>query len=207
MIRLLVVFMIALCLTGCTVDISKDKSSKIDENDSSVIDEENEKEKIDSIGVSSSLDKPLTVGQYGSASKYNAVLDEYKDVDVTITKIYDNPNEIVNEYNLNNPDSIIKKNEGYKFIVLDYEVIFYDFVTESFGTDVVLDMEVTNSSGNSFIVNDIKQVISIYIISKDVGIVDSGKGTVKVAFAIPNDVNDYLIKLGTHEHTIAYYKV
>ena len=131
----------------------------------------------------------------------------HEDVDVSITKIYDNSEEIVNSYNLNNPDNEISKEVGYKYVVLDYEVVFFDFETESFGTGVELDVEVVNTEGNSFVVNEVKQVIQVNTLSKSVGVVNGDKGTVQIAFAIPENVNNYLIKFGTIEHTIAYYKV
>ena len=124
-----------------------------------------------------------------------------------VTKIYDNSEEIVNSYNLNNPDNTISKIDGYKYVVLDYEVVFFDFETESFGTSTELDVEVVNTDGNSFVVNDIKQVIQINTLSKSMGVVNGDKGTVQIVFSIPESVNNYLIKFGTLEHTIAYYKV
>lgn len=208
MFKLLLVFMCFFLVTGCTIDLStddKDVKDPVVEKDED--DEIKEKEEVVSKGVESTLSNPLSVGDYGLASKYNAVTDGYKDVDVVVTKIYDNSEEIVNSYNLNNPDNTISKTDGYKYVVLDYEVVFFDFETESFGTSTELDVEVVNTDGNSFVVNDIKQVIQINTLSKSMGVVNGDKGTVQIVFSIPESVNNYLIKFGTLEHTIAYYKV
>lgn len=212
MIKVLLVILAFFCITGCTVDISKknnnnksDKSNEINQVNS--LEGQQVEEKIISVGNKSNASTPLSVGQYGLASKYNVILDEYKDVDVSITKIYDNPDEIISKYNMENPDDIVKKEDGYKFVVLEYEVVFFDFETESFGTDVILDLEVTDISNNSFVINGVKQVISVNTLSSDLGVVNGDKGTVKVAFAIPDNTVNYLVKLGTPDHTIAYYKV
>lgn len=208
MFKLLLVFISFFLITGCTINLG-DEEKKEEEI---VVEEDEDLEKIEeikvtSIGNESSLSNPLKVGEYGLASKYNAVISGYKDVDVAITRIYDNSDEIIEEYNSNNPDNKIEAKDGYKFVVLDYEVIFFDFETESFGTDVTLDMEVVNTDDSNFIVNDVKQVITINVLSKSTGIVNGDKGTVQVAFMIPKNVENYLIKFGTLEHTIAYYKV
>lgn len=208
MFKLLLVFISFFLITGCTINLG-DEEKKEEEI---VVEEDEDLEnieeiKVTSIGNESSLSNPLKVGEYGLASKYNAVISGYKDVDVAITRIYDNSDEIIEEYNGNNPDNKIEAKDGYKFVVLDYEVIFFDFETESFGTDVTLDMEVVNTDDSNFIVNDVKQVITINVLSKSTGIVNGDKGTVQVAFMIPKNVENYLIKFGTLEHTIAYYKV
>ena len=199
-------------MTGCTIDISKDKDI---ENNVSQAEEKEDEEiefvdvdiKLTSIGKSSSASEPLTVGEYGVASKYNAILEEYKDVDVAIKTIYDNPDEIIENYNLENPDKAISKDDGYKYVVLDYEVIFFDFDTESFGDDVILDVEITDTSDNNLVINGVKQLINVYVLDNDKGVMDGGKGIVQIAFAIPSSVTNYFVKFGTYDHTIAYYKV
>jgi len=209
--KFLLLFLALIIITGCTIDVDFSDGDRflVNEEIMEEIQSENkvESEVISSIGKTSSLNNPLKVGEYGIASKYNAVLDDYKDVDVAIKKIYSNPDEIVDLYNHNNPDNVILKEDGFKYVVLDYEVIFYDFETESFGTDVRIDIEVVSTSNNSFVINDVKQVIKIDILKQDLGVVNGDKGTAQVVFAIPNDVNNYLIKIGTLEHTIAYYKI
>lgn len=205
--KFLLIFLSLIIITGCTIDINVDKESDTEIEEESSVEEDIEEEKIPSVGKESSLSNPLKVGEYGIASKYNAVLEEYKDVDVLVKEIYSDSLEIVNLHNQNNPDSIIEKEDGFKYVVLDYEVIFYDFETESFGTDVVLDMEVVNTNNENFVVNGVKHVVKIDVLKKDLGVVDGEKGTVQVVFSIPENVNNYLIKMGTIDHTIAYYKV
>lgn len=208
MFKLVLVFMCFFLITGCTIDLgSEDKEINDPVVEEKEDDETDKKEEVVSQGSESTLSNPLSVGDYGLASKYNAVIGGYKDVDVVITKVYDNSNEIVNSYNLNNPDSAISKDDGYKYVVLDYEVVFFDFETESFGTSPELDIEVVNTDGNSFVVNGVKQVIQVNALSKSMGIVNGDKGNVQIVFAIPEEVNNFLIKFGTLEHTIAYYKV
>lgn len=206
------IFILMLCfflVTGCTIDITKTDFKKNDKEDKKeeIIEVEKEEEEKESIGINSSVSEPLSVGDYGIASKYNAILEDYKEVDVAVKTIYENPNDVVDEYNLKNPDKIIEKTEGYKFLVFDYEVIFYDFETESFGTDVRLDVDVVNVDGTNFIVNDVKQVSKVDILSEDTGVVNGSVGTVKVVVTVPDTIENYLIMLGTLDHTIAYYKV
>lgn len=205
--RLLLLFIFLIIITGCTIDIDLSEDTNSNNYDDDIVVDEKNEEEIFSIGKKSSLSAPLKVGEYGIASKYNAVLDEYKDVDVSIKEIYANSDEIVNLYNHNNPDNVILKEDGFKYVVLDYEVIFYDFETESFGTDVKLDLEIVDTNNNVFVINGVKQVIKVDILKQDLGIVNGGKGIVQVVFSIPKDVNNYLIKVGTLDHTIAYYKI
>jgi len=205
--RLLLLFIFLIIITGCTIDIDLSGDTNSNNYDDDIVVDEKNEEEIFSIGKKSSLSAPLKVGEYGIASKYNAVLDEYKDVDVSIKEIYANSDEIVNLYNHNNPDNVILKEDGFKYVVLDYEVIFYDFETESFGTDVKLDLEIVDTNNNVFVINGVKQVIKVDILKQDLGIVNGGKGIVQVVFSIPKDVNNYLIKVGTLDHTIAYYKI
>lgn len=203
-LKVLFILFLVFITSGCTIDISKNKNKVIDHsNDEEVID----LEEVESVGLSSSVDNPLNVGDYGLASKYNVYLGRYKDVDVKLNKIYEDSEEIVNKYNLSNPDKKISKQNGFKYVVLDYEVTFFDFQTESFGDNVRLDIEVVDTKNNNFVVDKVKQVIEVHILKEDLGIVDGGIGTVKVAFAIPSNVDSYLVKFGTYDHTIAYYKV
>ena len=205
--KLLLLFLTLIIITGCTINVDFLENDKPILEDEEIVEDEVEVEDIFSIGKSSSLNNPLKVGEYGIASKYNAVLDTYKDVDVVIKEIYSNSDEIINLYNQSNPDNVILKDDNFKYVVLDYEVIFYDFETESFGTDVRLDMEVLNTNNSNFVINGVKQLIKVDILKQDLGVINGGKGTVQVVFALPKDVNNYLIKIGTLDHTIAYYKI
>lgn len=202
--KIFLLIFVLIITTGCTIDISK----KDDKNDFGKLENQIEnEEKINSIGKESDFDKPLSIGEYGIASKYNVYLNEYKDVDVNLIEIKENSDKIVEEYNLSNPNNKIEKQDDFKFVVLEYEVIFFDFKTESFGDNVRLDINVSDSSNNSFVVDGVKQIIEIYILEEDLSVFDGGKGNVKIAFSIPKNINNYLIKFGTYDHTIAYYKV
>lgn len=208
MMKLILIFLSFFILSGCTINIGEEekveKKEEVEEKENK--DKEEEKD-IVSIGSTSSITNPLGIGSYGVASKYNAVVSDYKNVDVTIKEVFSNSLEIVDSYNNENPDNMIVKKDGFKYVVLEYEVIFYDFETESFGEDVLLDVEVLNVDGSSFIINDVKQFIDIYVLSSDTGVVNGGSGCVKIAFAIPDNITSYLVKFGTLEHTIAYYKI
>jgi len=114
MIKMLLIILSFSLITGCTINLSKDNN----DDDSLEINEEIEEEKefvedVTSIGIKSDLANPLKVGQYGVASKYNALLEEYKDVDVCITKIYDNPDEIIADYNRDHPEDLIEKKRRF----------------------------------------------------------------------------------------------
>lgn len=205
--RLLLVILLVFITTGCTISIHKEDKS-VEEKEEETVDEEDvEDEKITSMGIVSDSNNPLTIGTYGLASKYNVYLGEYKDVDVSLKTIYEDPDTIISDYNLSNPDNKIEKEDGYKYVILDYEVIFFDFETESFGDNIRLDVEIVDISNNNFVVDGVKQVIKTYVLEEELGVFDGGKGTVKIAFAIPEDTVNYLVKFGTYDHTIAYYKV
>ena len=78
MFKLLLVFMCFFLVTGCTIDLStddKDVKDTVVEKDED--DEIKEKEEVVSKGVESTLSNPLSVGDYGLASKYNAVTGGY----------------------------------------------------------------------------------------------------------------------------------
>ena len=203
----LLILILCIFITGCTIDISKDN----DGGNKEVIEEPDEtteeNTKMESVGVSSSKDNPLSIGKVGIASKHNAVLDVYQDVDVKIVKVYDNPKEMVEKYNEENPDSVIKLNSNYKLVVLDYEVTLVNFETESFGSDILLDVAIMNEKDNNFIVNGIKQIIEVYTLKADSGVISNSSGIVTIAFEIPKDASNYLVKLGTNNHSIAYYKI
>ena len=149
--KVLLLFLALIIVTGCTINVDFLDNDKPILDDEEIVEDEPKVEDISSIGKSSSLNNPLKVGEYGIASKYNVVLDTYKDVDVVIKEIYSNSDEIINLYNQNNPDKVILKDDNFKYVVFDYEVIFYDFETESFGTDVRLDIEVLNINNSNFI--------------------------------------------------------
>ena len=200
--RLLLLILFIFIVTGCTITISGGSSDTEKEEEKVITEEE-----VVSIGTVSDLENPLVIGDYGIASKYNVYLNEYKDVDVCLKKIYEDGESVVNAYNISNPDNVIELKDGYKFVVLDYEVIFFDFETESFGDNTRLNVEVVDSSNNPFVVDEIKQVVDIYVLEESLGVFDGGKGVVKIAFMLPEDVTNYLVKFGTYEQTIAYYKI
>ena len=191
-------------ITGCTIDISKYKTDSFDDDVNEIIESEDE---IVSVGVESDLENPLNIGDYGIASKYNVYLSDYKEVDVKLKNIIEDPDTIVNEYNLSNPNKLITKQDDFKYVVLEYEVILVDYETETFGDNIRLDVLVVDENDNSFIVDGVKQDIEISILEEDLGIFNGGKGSVKIAFAIPEDTVNYLVKFGTYGHIIAYYKV
>ena len=200
--RLLLLILFIFIVTGCTITISGGSSDTEKEEEKVITEEE-----VVSIGTVSDLENPLVIGDYGIASKYNVYLNEYKDVDVCLKKIYEDGESVVNAYNISNPDNVIELKDGYKFVVLDYEVIFFDFETESFGDNTRLNVEVVDSSNNPFVVDEIKQVVDIYVLEESLVVFDGGKGVVKIAFMLPEDVTNYLVKFGTYEQTIAYYKI
>lgn len=201
-IKLLSLIFLIFIITGCTITIDTNTNTSEKEEK-----EFEEKEEVVSIGISSDNDNPLTIGECGIASKYNVYLGKYKDVDVCLKKIYNDADSIINAYNTSNPDKSIVLKDKYKFVVLDYEVIFFDFETESFGDNIRLDVEVLDSNNDFFVVDGVKQNIDIYVLEESLGIFNGGKGTVKIAFMIPEDITNYLVKFGTYDQTIAYYKI
>ena len=201
-----IMLILILSMTGCTINIDSTKDD-IDDLNFENSQEENTEEEVKRSGLSSSKDHPLNVGEMGIASKYNVIKEEYLDVDVKLLEVLDNPDAIIEQYNKNNPDNVLNKTAGFKFVVIDYEVTLIDFETESFGIDVGLDVEIKDASDKEFVVSDVKQVIDVKNISEDAGVIKNGTGRVRIAFEIPNETTNYLVKLGTNSHTIAYYKI
>lgn len=210
-VLMLLVLFLSFSLTACTIKLGEEETKEKPLEEESPSSEEQkepeEKENTENVGKKSSKDNPLSVGTVGLSSKHNALLDTYQDVDISIKEVSKDPIKIIGEYNTDNPDKMLVATKGYKFVVLDYEVTLNNFETESFGTDVRVDVDITDTSDKPFVVGGVKQIVDVHILKEDVGVVSGNKGTVQIAFEIPEDVSNYLIKLGTKGHTIAYYKL
>lgn len=200
--RLILSLIIIFLVSGCTIELPD--SQPIDD-DKKV--ESNNEEKIERLGKTSSIENPLMIGSWGIASKYNALEDKYDDIDVLLEMVDGDVSEMVEEYNVNNPVNVIVPKEGYKGIVFDYEVSLYNFKTESFGSDVLMDIEVVDDKGNNIIIDEVKQVIPIVVMDAEQGIMTNKAGKVRIYFELPETINNYIVKIGTKNHTIAYYKV
>ncbi len=204
--KIFLAMLLVFFVTGCTIKLS-DEQEQAGSDLNDVAADETQVEQKESVGILSSKTNPLKIGSVGIASKYNAVLEDYRDVDVKLVKIYDDVDTIINDYNAKHQDAKVVAEKGYKLVVLDYEVTLINFETESFGSDVKLDLEVTDTNDNSFVVNGVKQIVKSTTLDEKTGVLNNESGTVTVAFEVPQEVSSYLIKLGTNGHSIAYYKV
>lgn len=199
--KILFLIMIFLLTTGCTIDLSdKDNNIKVDNNDK---EEEVTKQKVE--GKKSTVKSPLTLGDTGITSKFNVINNKYEPVSVKLVRVMDN--SYIEDYNNENPDDKIKKTSGFKTIAIEYEVTLTNFKTESFGTDGLLETEILDVKGEVFRKDKVKQIIDIKVLNKDTGILENKKGSVIIAFQIPSNYSNYIVKLGTKDHEIAYFKL
>ena len=196
--KIFILLLIIPFLVGCTIELS-------DSNNNDNLDNTNiEEEKINNVGVNSSLSSPLKMDKYGLASKYNAKTSKYVTVDVKINKKLDK--KYIETYNKEHEDNFVTP-KGYKSYVLEYEVKLTNFETENFGVDPALDVEIIDEKGKEFVVSKVKQVIEVKILDQDLGVVNNSSGKVIIAFNIPDNYNSFIVKIGTKGQKQAYFKI
>ncbi len=160
-------------------------------------------------GKSSSNSSPLSIGEWGIASKYGS--GNYTDVPVKVTNVTrgDSATQMVKDF-CNTGSSIYKYSEpddDMEWAVVDYTVDLSNFKAPSSSGDktIKVDSKVTGT-GNS---SAVKYNGNTYIISTT----NMTSGTTKeniangqFAVQLPIGCTDYLIVLGTSSHTQAFFK-
>lgn len=166
----------------------------------------NENNNVSSNGKESSLESLLSVGEWGTASKYSSSDKKDKELNVKITNIRRGEN-IENEVkNWFNTSGTIYKypelKEGMEWAVIDYTVDFSEFGESS---TMKVNSEIAGLDGHS-----IKYDNKIYVVStvdmsgKDS--VESGIASGRFCTQLPIGCKDYIIIMGNDDSTRAYFK-
>lgn len=191
--KLLPIFIIFMFIvTGCTIDLSSN-------DDKEVIDKEEKKSTVEEkklTGKSSSLSRPLKIGDTGICSKFNVVKDKYEEVDI----------KLLSKDEVDIKD-LLKIKDGYTVYILTYEVTLTNFKTESFGTNVGVDVEVLDTSGKQFVNNKLKEVTEVIEINSDTGVTTNKSGKVQIAFQVPDSYKEIIVVFGNNKGKKAYYKI
>ena len=191
--KLLPIFIIFMFIvTGCTIDLSSN-------DDKEVIDKEEKKSTVEEkklTGKSSSLSRPLKIGDTGICSKFNVVKDKYEEVDI----------KLLSKDEVDIKD-LLKIKDGYTVYILTYEVTLTNFKTESFGTNVGVDVEVLDTSGKQFVNNKLKEVTEVIEINSDTGVTTNKSGKVQIAFQVPDSYKKIIVVFGNNKGKKAYFKI
>ena len=118
--KIFLAMLLVFFVTGCTIKLS-DEQEQAGSDLNDVAADETQVEQKESVGILSSKTNPLKIGSVGIASKYNAVLEDYRDVDVKLVKIYDDVDTIINDYNAKHQDAKVVAEKGYKLVPLEEE--------------------------------------------------------------------------------------
>lgn len=191
--KLLPVFIIFMfIITGCTIDLSSTEDNEVIEEDK----KNTNVEEVELTGKKSSLSEPLKLEETGICSKFNAVNDKYEEVDI----------KLLSKDEMDIKD-LLKIKDGYNVYILTYEVTLTNFETESFGTNVSVDVEVLDTSGKQFVNNKLKEVTEITEIKSDTGITTNKSGKVQIAFQVPDSYKEIIVVFGNNKGKKAYYKI
>lgn len=158
----------------------------------------------------SSLEKPLKVGKWGIASKYNTNTKSDQNVNVRVSKIIrgDEAKKMAQEY-MNSDSSIYKYEdpEAYQeWLVVEYDVDFGDtYIPGELGASPNVQGDVTGPDGKSIKYNGISYINSVIEIgSRDYIKTKTGSGMLLTQ--IPIGCTDYIIDFGTYNGTHAYFQ-
>lgn len=191
--KLLPIFIIFMFIvTGCTIDLSSN-------DDKEVINKEDKKSTVEEkklTGKRSSLSSPLKIGDTGICSKFNVVKDKYEEVDI----------KLLSKDEVDIKD-LLKIKDGYTVYILTYEVTLTNFKTESFGTNVGVDVEVLDTSGKQFVNNKLKEVTEVIEINSDTGVTTNKSGKVQIAFQVPDSYKKIIVVFGNNKGKKAYFKI
>lgn len=158
----------------------------------------------------STLQTPLQVGEWGTASKYNTETKGDQNVNVRVSRIIrgDEAKKMAQDY-MNSDYSIYKYEEpegNQEWVVIEYDVDFGDtYVPGELGASPTVDGDVTGPDGGSIKYNGISYINSVIEIgSRDYIKTKTGSG--KLLTQIPIGCTDYIIDFGTYNGTHAYFK-
>lgn len=157
-------------------------------------------------GKSSSKSNPLSIGEWGLASKYSS--SDYVDVPVKVTNVTrgNSATQMVKDY-CNSGSSIYKyedAKDGMEWAVIDYTVDLTNIKGYSTGKDIKVDSKITGTGNN----NSIKYNGATYIVSTMNMTSRYSKENIangQFAVQLPIGCTDYLIALGSSSHTQAFF--
>ena len=157
---------------------------------------------------SSSKEEPLSLGEWGLASKYSS--NTYTDVPVKISNIVrgDSAAAQVKEY-LDNGFSIYKyedAKQGMEWTIIEYTVDLTNITPFSSGDKAIkVDSRITGTGDNASIkYNGNTYIVSTINMTSDYTKENIASG--KFAVQLPIGCSDYLISLGSSSSTQAFFK-
>lgn len=157
-------------------------------------------------GKSSSKSNPLSIGEWGLASKYSS--SDYVDVPVKVTNVTrgNSATQMVKDY-CNNGSSIYKyedAKDGMEWAVIDYTVDLTNIKGYSTGKDIKVDSKITGTGDNTSIkYNGATYIVSTMNMTSGYSKENIANG--QFAVQLPIGCTDYLIALGSSSHTQAFF--
>lgn len=171
-----------------------------------IVEIKQEVELRENIGLKSSVENPLRLGQTGLASKKSTILDDYQTVDITLNLVLLEGNEAAFA-SLAEKDETLTRKTGFRLIVLEYETDLINFETETFGTDGLVFAEIQGTDDNPLLYNGVKQLIEYNVLEKEVSKFKNETAKVRLIFQVPIDTESFLIKLGAANKERAFFRV
>lgn len=194
-----------------TLDNSSDNNSEEISNDTTNnLNEENASTSSSDtnsiVTKTSSKSNPISIGEWGLASKYSS--SQYIDVPVKVTDVTRGSvaEQKVKDY-CNNSSSIYKytdAKEGMEWAVIEYTVDLTNIEGYSMGKSIKVDSKITGTGDNT----SIKYNGNIYIVSTmsmTTGYSTENIATGYFAVQLPIGCTEYLIALGSSSHTQAFF--
>lgn len=186
---------------------NSDSSNIIDNTISTEPEPDSSSEQATSVtGETSSKSSPLSIGQWGIASKYN--FGNYVDIPVKITNVVrgDSAAQIVENY-CNSSSSIYKyedAKDGMEWAIIDYTVDLTNIDGYSMGKDIKVDSKITGTGDNTSIhYNDNIYIVSTMNMTSGYSKENIANG--QFAAQLPIGCTDYLITLGSASSTQAFF--
>lgn len=167
----------------------------------------------------SSKENPLSLGEWGKASKFVSehLAEVYKDVDytdvpVSVTKITrgSEAEKIVKEW-FNNQKYYKYEDPktNMEWAVVDYKVDLtgLKFDEKTIGTDIDIYSHVTGTNGGGIKYNDVSYIVSTKDISSSERVKTPGVYEGRFIVTLPTGCSDYIIELGnSYNGAISYFK-
>lgn len=167
----------------------------------------------------STKESPLSIGEWGLASKYASkyLSEEYADktyIDVPVrvtnvsrgSKIIDNVKKLYADHNYKYQEP---KSSQLEWAIVDYEVDLSDvtFDKGTIGTSIKIDSSVKGTDGGSIKYDGISYILSTVDVSSSDYVKEPGVYKGKFITQLPKGCSDYLIKLGnSYNGSESYFK-
>lgn len=196
-----------LTYSGKDADFEKEVGDKIF-NSFEFVDESSSSEKSDS--QTSSKENPIDLNVWGKASKYVVSGNSsYQDVNVMVTKITrgEDAKNIVKEYaDTDKYFDYSDPADGEEWVVVEYNVDMQGLKIPSYGISPTLNVSVIGKDKYDIIkYNNKSYSPSIQEVSSD-DYVKTTTATNKIAFQLPVGFSDYIIRIGSYDHTQTFVK-